>query len=232
MSAFMGNVLAWIEKNPDRFIFILLTVVAFIARRFAPGSRWGAIVTALGADLVKFACAILGRPMPGGFSPAPAVVPMTPEAAAKMPEPKPRGKSIPPVAGAMLVLVAVVAFAVVTVGCHPCPANAPPSTAEASAIVLRVQDATAATKSAMSSAKLSSVHAGRLEAHMSKLSLTPGSVWCDAAALYDELVALEQEVVSAGLPVPPQLTEAMLLVKWAVDRSTCECRVPAGGAGQ
>ena len=136
------------------------------------------------------------------------------------------GKSAPTVPPLPVLLALLLLLVAPLVGCPKCPSTPPPSAPQASAIVLRVDDAVSTTETALSakaakpSAKLDAVRA-----HVIKLKASPASFWCEAKALYDELAALEGEVVAAGLPVPAQLTEAIQLVQWAVDRELCYCAV-------
>jgi len=223
-------IIDWIKANPTTFAIALLSVLTFIARFAKPGTRLAAFFAAMPSiDIVKLVCIVLNIPLPGGFSPAPAVIPVTPEADAKMPEPKPAKAPTPPAGAATLALfIGLVTFAVCLFGCPKCPTTPPPPAPQASAIVLRVDDAVSTTEASMlSHPKLTEkVAAARL--HLLKIKSGEASFWCGAKSLYDELVALEGEVVAAGLPIPPQLTEALQLVQWAVDRVGCTC--PAGGA--
>lgn len=120
-------------------------------------------------------------------------------------------------------------------GCSSCPTAQPPQGAQASAIVLRVDDAVSASEAAMTGKGLTAASSPKLaervaavRVHLLKIKSGEVSFWCSAKNLYDELVALEGEVVAAGLPIPSQLTEALQLTQWAVDRIGCSC--PAGGA--
>lgn len=82
----MANLLAWIQAHPVTFIAYLVTVgstVLAVLRVVLPGSRVTAGFSTVFVDVVKIACLALGVPLPGGFSPAPAVIPPTPEAAQK-----------------------------------------------------------------------------------------------------------------------------------------------------
>jgi len=77
----LHDIISWIAKNPDRTIYILLSVLGLILRFTKPGSRSQAIVTSLSGDVVKLYAALAKKPLPGGFSPAPAEIPMTTQGA-------------------------------------------------------------------------------------------------------------------------------------------------------
>lgn len=94
LSKHMSSFLRWVLHNPDRVLEILVSIVAFILRFTSPGTRVQAFFTALSIDLVKLYTVIAKKPLPGGFSPAPADIPMTSEGAEKMA--KAAGVILPP----------------------------------------------------------------------------------------------------------------------------------------
>lgn len=116
-----------------------------------------------------------------------------------------------------LCVVALVALAVG--GCAPCPKTPPPADAEASAILLSVRSGLSAAQPSIAAAKSPSY--ARAVGHA--LSLDASNFWCEAASLYDELVTFEKDAVAGGAPIPPELTQAITLMQWAVDHAACNC---------
>lgn len=118
-------------------------------------------------------------------------------------------------------LVAMLLAALTLAGCPQCPTTPPPAVPTAHAIEQSIDRGLAASASACKSPGCETAYKTATAQHTTHKAA--GDLWCSAQERLQQLEALVREITAGGGGVPPELLEAIDLLRWAAARMSCNC---------